>query len=86
VLPVRCQQPAHRSARHRGGTDCPSAGQTLQRCPDGAAPYDGYNYLTSGGGSSYFVGTQTEGFTNTGSCPVAVEATTWGQLKATYRQ
>jgi hypothetical protein len=67
------------------GTPTISPGQTLQRCPNGAAPYDGYNYLTSGGGTSYIVGAQTEGISNAGSCPVAVEPATWGQLKATYR-
>lgn len=65
------------------GTPTVSAGETLQRCPNGSAPYDGYNYVSSGGGTTYIVAPQSEGLSN--SCPVAVEPTTWGQLKAVYR-
>ncbi len=60
-----------------------NAGETLQRCPDGSPPYDGYDYASSGGGASYVVAPQSEGVSN--SCPVAVEPATWGQLKAVYR-
>jgi len=34
---------------------------TLQRIPDGAGPNDGYNYLTSGGGVTWFDRTHTMG-------------------------
>jgi hypothetical protein len=65
------------------GAPTVNGGETLQRCPNGAGPSDGYNYLSAGGGSTYVIAPQSEGQPN--NCPVAVEPTTWGQLKAVYR-
>jgi hypothetical protein len=57
---------------------------TLQRCPDGFGPNDGYDYLSSGGDVSYFADEQSLGSAN--NCPVsAVEPATWGRVKSVYR-
>lgn len=62
------------------------AGSTLQRCPDGAAPHLGYDYVTSGGGTTFLVLPQTLGFSNCSPLTVPEPVTRqarWGRLKAT---
>jgi hypothetical protein len=60
----------------------------LMRCPDGAPPHDGFDWLTSGGGTSLFVFPCTLGQLNTENpaCQaVPVRTTTWGGLRFLYR-
>ncbi|MCA9757963.1 MAG: lamin tail domain-containing protein [Candidatus Eisenbacteria bacterium] len=68
-------------------------------CPDGAPPSNGYNYLTSGGGDTWFPGLCSLGSSNQGSggdCDVtgigdeespdpAVEPSSWGEVKRRFR-
>ncbi len=63
----------------------PDFSYTFQRCTDGAGPNDGYDYPTSGGGESYFVGPATLGGTNNGLCVVQARSSTWGRVKGLYR-
>lgn len=68
-------------------------------CPDGAAPPDGWNYSTCGGGVTFFPMKCTLGFTNstTGACrmvsgipphlvPDGVVGRTWGTIKSHFRE
>ena len=66
--------------------------QSFQRVPDGAfpfGPYDGYDYVTTGGSLVWVIKPETFGFTN-GTGPVTsagreVDHSTWGRLKSLYR-
>jgi hypothetical protein len=61
----------------------------LARCPDGAGPYDGSDWATSGGGTSLFIQQCTLGELNSTlpECGDATAArpTTWGRLRSIYR-
>ncbi len=62
--------------------------QCLMRCPDGAGPYDGFDWPTSGGGASLFIGECTLGELNASNpdCNGVPTVThTWGQLRLLYR-
>jgi hypothetical protein len=68
-------------------------GECYARCPDGAGPYLGYNYATSGGGLSFFPRLCTLGGANGGNCEVSgvadppgpeLRRKTWGAIKSTY--
>jgi hypothetical protein len=68
-------------------------GDCYGRCPDGAPPYLGYNYVSSGGGISFLPLPCTLGATNGADCNSAVEPPgppgtalgSWGRLKHRYR-
>ena len=55
----------------------------LGRFPDGAPPFDGWSFETSGGGETWFEGPCTLGGTNLG--PTGVERVGWGGLKGRFR-
>ncbi|GJM44211.1 MAG: hypothetical protein DHS20C21_10530 [Gemmatimonadota bacterium] len=64
--------------------------QSYQRLPDGAfpgGPYDGFDFATSGGGTSFFVLPKTPGNTNQldVAAPETVESLSWGEAKGRYR-
>lgn len=75
-----------------GFHDAPPLGaeQCYARCPDGAHPYLGYNYVSSGGGISFLPRACTLGFTNGADCYVTglpdpedgnARPTDWGRIK-----
>ncbi|MBD3303339.1 MAG: hypothetical protein GF346_12915 [Candidatus Eisenbacteria bacterium] len=60
----------------------------LVRCPDGAGPYDGHDWLTSGGGETLLILECTLGDLNTTNpeCnPTAVEERSWGRIRMMAR-
>jgi hypothetical protein len=56
---------------------------TFQRCPDGAGPNDSFDFASNEGGITVLIVEQTLGGPN--NCPVPVESTSWGNVKAIYR-
>lgn len=66
----------------------PGFALSYQRIPDGSGPYDGYDFVSSGGGSTWFVAPETLGGTNQPD-PGGVEdgfvRSSWGSTKAEYR-
>lgn len=61
---------------------------TLQRCPNGAGPYLGYDGLTSGAGETLLVLLSSLGATNcdpAGLPDGGSESTTWGRLRLRYQ-
>jgi hypothetical protein len=64
--------------------------QCFARYPDGSAPHDGYDWFSSGGGSTLFAAKCTLGWansrvTNCATSASGPEAATWGRTKAGYR-
>ncbi|MCK4665478.1 lamin tail domain-containing protein [Candidatus Dependentiae bacterium] len=53
------------------GVNGETENETFQRVPDGAGPHDGYNWLTSGGCTTYFDVPETLGATNGTNVPPA---------------
>lgn len=71
-----------------GFHDAPAlgAGECYGRCCDGAPPYLGYDYLSSGGGDSFRPIECSLGSSNNPACGTSpTERTTWGSLKGIYR-
>jgi hypothetical protein len=63
------------------------AGECYARCPDGAGPNLGYDYLTSGGGDTFRPVECTLGASNNQACcpPSPAESATWSRLKGMFR-
>ena len=60
----------------------------LARCPDGAGPYDGYDWLTSGGGTSLLIiGCTLEelNVTSPDCHPTAARERSWGRIRMLAR-
>lgn len=55
------------------------------RCPDGLGPADGFTWTTSGGGATLLVLPCTLGTRNCPINTVPVERSTWGRLRAIFR-
>ncbi len=65
------------------GSRPPEDDMCLARCPDGAGPADGFEYLTSGGESTLYLLPCTLGQLN---CPgTAVRRSTWGGVRSLFR-
>ncbi len=62
-------------------------GYSYGRCPDGAPPYLGYDFVTSGGWSSFFVLPATFGGPNGPCVPGGIEEVpkTWGRVKHRFQ-
>lgn len=70
----------------------PAEGACYQRCPDGAGPNLGYDWVTTGGAITWFLSPCTLGLLNSPAClaPAGVgdppiERRSWGKLKDRYR-
>jgi len=66
----------------------PGFSLSYQRIPDGSGPYDGYDFLSSGGGSTWFIAPQTLGGTNQpngNGVDEGLMRSTWGSVKSGYR-
>lgn len=60
-------------------------GLCYARCGDGAGPNLGYEFLTTGGGVTWFLQSCTLGLSNGGACdPVGVMPSTWGAIKSRF--
>lgn len=73
-----------------GFWDAPPLGaiECYARCPDGAGPNTGFDWMTSGGDVTFLVLPCTLGATNSpgGQClPTPISSKGWGALKAMYR-
>lgn len=78
---VRVDQLGFHDAPELGETEC------YARCPDGAPPYLGFNYVTSGGGDTFVPRTCTLGESNARACgETPVENLRWGGLKTRFTQ
>jgi hypothetical protein len=64
------------------GSGLPNSTVSWQRFPDGSGPYNGYDFLTSGGGSTVFVAPQSFGFLNGNTPPLPTTPTMseWGLI------
>ncbi|MDP6461591.1 MAG: lamin tail domain-containing protein [Gemmatimonadota bacterium] len=75
------------------GARLPDESFTFQRVPDGTGgqgPFDGFDYVSSGGSRVLFMLPQTWNDTNDQATPMAaddpaIEAGSWGRVKALYR-
>ena len=75
-----------------GFWDAPSLGhgECYARCRDGAPPYLGYSYTSSGGGATFLPLTCTLGTSNcnpawVGEPPGQDRGASWGRIKSAYR-
>lgn len=59
-------------------------GECLGRCPDGAEPYLGYTYDTSGGGVTFLPMPCSIGESNEPCGPTPATSVTWGRLKRAF--
>jgi len=70
------------------GASLPGNLASFQKVPDGAPPFDGFDYVTSGGSVTWVIRPHTFGETN-GDEPVTpvpeIQTRTWGGTKAGYR-
>ncbi len=60
------------------------SGECLGRCPDGAEPYLGYSYATSGGGVTFLPMPCSPGESNEPCGPTPATSVTWGRLKRLF--
>jgi hypothetical protein len=70
------------------GATLPPDGFSFQKLPDGAPPYDGFDYVTSGGSSTWFIVPQTFGGPNGPEPPLGsgqLETRSWGRTKSSWR-
>jgi hypothetical protein len=70
------------------GATLPGNQASYQKVPDGAPPFDGFDYLTSGGSSTWVIKPNTFGQSN-GEGPVTpvgeIQTRSWAGTKAGYR-